>query len=208
MSSTQLDPTDPRPNPKSEAILAAGQRLFLQFGYGPVTMDAIAQAANVSKRTVYSHFSNKKVLFAGIMTQMCDLLGDRALPSEIPQTPLEETLTMLGQKFVDLVTSPNGLALFRIVVGETARFPELGTTFYETGPKRLIAFVAAYLHEQDRTGTLCVPAPEIAAIQFLELAKSGLHLRLLLGIGDPPTETEKEHAVAQAVALFIRAHAA
>ena len=185
----------------------AGQRLFLKFGYGAVTMDAIAQAANVSKRTVYSHFENKETLFAGVMTAMCSLLGDRALPAEIPEASPEEALTMLGRQFVDLVTSPNGLALFRIVIGESARFPELGATFYEAGPQRLVALIATYLREQDRTGNLRVPEPEIAAMQFLELAKSSHHLKLVLGIGDAPTTAEKDRAVAQAVACFIRAYA-
>lgn len=204
----QTDDANPAPNPKREAILVAAQHLFLKFGYGAVTMDAIAQTAKVSKRTVYSHFSSKEMLFAGLMTAMCDVLGDRALPAEIPKASPEEALTMLGRQFVDLVTSPNGLALFRIVVGEGARFPELGATFYETGPQRLVTLIATYLCEQDRAGNLRVPEPEIAAMQFLDLAKSSLHLRLLLGIVAAPTAAEKEQAVAQAVDCFIRAYAA
>jgi len=208
MQAAQSQETAPAPSPKREAILAAGQSLFLQFGYGAVTMDAIAETANVSKRTVYSHFANKEALFAGVMTAMCDLLGGSALPTEIPEAPPEEVLALFGHKFVNLVTSPNGVALFRIVVGESARFPELGAAFFETGPKRLVAFIATYLHEQNRNGTLRVPEPENAAMQFLDLAKSGVHLRLILGIGSKPTEAEKEQAVAKAVALFLSAHAA
>lgn len=200
-----LDPDD-APSPKREAILNAGCRLFLEYGYGAVTMDAIARDANVSKRTVYSHFANKEQLFAGVMTAMCDLLGDRALPAETPEGSLEQVLEMFGGKFVNLVTSPNGIALFRIVVGEAARFPELGASFYATGPKRLIDVIAAYLKEQDRKGTLTVPDAERAAMQFLDLAKSGVHLRLLLGVGGEATEAEKEDAVRQAVACFLRVY--
>ncbi len=201
-----LDP-DAAPSPKREAILKAGCRLFLEDGYGAVTMDAIARDANVSKRTVYSHFANKEQLFAGVMTAMCDLLGDRALPAETPAGSPEQVLEMLGAKFVNLVTSPNGVALFRIVVGESARFPELGATFYATGPKRLVDFIAAYLQEQDRKGTLAIPEPERAAMQFLDLAKSSVHLRLILGVGEEPSAAEKEAAVQQAVACFLRAYA-
>ncbi len=203
-----LDPLDPddAPSPKREAILNAGCRLFLEYGYGAVTMDAIARDANVSKRTVYSHFANKESLFAGVMTAMCDLLGDRALPTETPEGSPEQVLGMFGDKFVNLVTSPNGVALFRIVVGESARFPELGASFYATGPKRLVGVIAAYLKEQHRKGTLTVPDAERAAIQFLDLAKSGVHLRLILGIGEEATEAEKKDAVDQAVAFFLRAY--
>ncbi|MGB1548440.1 MAG: TetR/AcrR family transcriptional regulator [Alphaproteobacteria bacterium] len=197
---------DGAPNPKREAILRAGCRLFLEYGYGAVTMDAIAKDANVSKRTVYSHFASKESLFAGVMSAMCDLLGDRALPGETLDGPPEQVLTVIGEKFVNLVTSQNGIALFRIVVGESARFPELGTTFYATGPKRLVDSIAAYLREEDRKGTLKVDAPERAAMQFLDLAKSSVHLRLLLGVGDEPDEAEKQTAVREAVRCFLRVY--
>ncbi|MCE2510027.1 MAG: TetR/AcrR family transcriptional regulator [Alphaproteobacteria bacterium] len=199
------DPDD-APSPKREAILRAGCRLFLEYGYGAVTMDAIARDANVSKRTVYSYFASKESLFAGVMTAMCDLLGDRALPAETPDGPPEQVLQTVGEKFLNLVTSPNGIALFRIVVGESARFPELGATFYATGPKRLVDSIATYLKEQDRKGSLAVAEPERAAMQFLDLAKSSLHLRLVLGIGEEPDTAEKQAAVREAVGCFLRVY--
>ena len=50
-------------SPKRTAIVAAATELFTQSGYGAVSMDAIAAKAGVSKRTVYSHFPGKDVLF-------------------------------------------------------------------------------------------------------------------------------------------------
>ncbi|MEW5705060.1 MAG: TetR/AcrR family transcriptional regulator [Pseudomonadota bacterium] len=203
MESAQRPDQGQTPNPKRDAILAAGRQLFLEHGYGAVTMDRIAKKANVSKRTVYSHFANKESLFAGVMTAICDLLGGRALPTEIPTGPPAEVLTEIGRTFVNLVTAPDGIALFRIVVGESARFPKLGAVFYETGPARLVDCIASYLREQNRKGTLAVAEPEIAAMQFLDLAKSRFHLRLVLGIGEAPTDGEKARAVGCAVELFL-----
>ena len=62
-------------NPKRDAIVAAATELFLEHGFGDVSMDAIAAKAEVSKRTVYSHFENKARLFEGIMSDVCTL-GD------------------------------------------------------------------------------------------------------------------------------------
>src|SRR3546814_5485515 len=58
-------------SPKRAAIIAAATDLFTHSGYGAVSMDAIAAKAGVSKRTVYSHFPGKDVLFAAVMTRHC-----------------------------------------------------------------------------------------------------------------------------------------
>jgi AcrR family transcriptional regulator len=44
---------------KRQAILAAAERAFLNGGYDLVTMDGIADGANVSKATAYAHFGNR-----------------------------------------------------------------------------------------------------------------------------------------------------
>src|SRR5258705_7717365 len=129
---------------KAGKILEAARRVFMTDGYGAASMDAIAKAAGVSKATVYAHFSGKDQLFAAIIAQQCRVHS--AIPTlDDERAAPEETLRALGRKFADLVLSPEVLDLYRIVVSETARFPELGRTLYETGPKRGIGRLAEYL---------------------------------------------------------------
>ena len=57
---------------KYRAILKAASQMFLSQGYGPTSMDAVAEAAGVSKRTVYGHFDTKYALFsAGHSGSLC-----------------------------------------------------------------------------------------------------------------------------------------
>ena len=49
----------PRDASKREAILAAAHELFLKFGPDAITMHRLADAANVSKGTLYAHFEDK-----------------------------------------------------------------------------------------------------------------------------------------------------
>ncbi len=58
-------------SPKRDAIVVAATELFLEHGFGDVSMDTIAAKAEVSKRTVYSHFENKAQLFEGVMGDAC-----------------------------------------------------------------------------------------------------------------------------------------
>jgi AcrR family transcriptional regulator len=61
---------------ETEAILEAATEAFLSNGYAGTSMDEIAQAASVSKQTVYKHFADKKRLFSEIVTSMVDEVSD------------------------------------------------------------------------------------------------------------------------------------
>jgi TetR/AcrR family transcriptional repressor of mexJK operon len=195
-------------SPKRDAIVGAAIGLFLESGYGAVSMDAIAAAAGVSKRTVYSHFENKETLFGAVMGHLCSAMGGPTLDDGVPDGPPAQVLTDFGRKFLNIVSSPQALALYRVVTAEAPRLPELGEVFYEAGPRRFIDLMAAYLTEQDRKGTLRVAEPARAAAQFMAMIKDPLHLRLSLGVGPLPDQAELERAVASAVAVFLRGYTA
>ncbi len=55
-------------------------------------------------------------------------------------------------------------------------------------------------------GVLRVDDPELAARQFLDLCKTGIHLRLLLGDREPPTQEEIERNLNSAVKVFLAAY--
>jgi AcrR family transcriptional regulator len=50
----------------------SGLRLFIQHGYRKTSIDDIAQAARVAKRTVYLHFENKAAVFLAILKYLGD----------------------------------------------------------------------------------------------------------------------------------------
>ena len=67
--------------PKRQAILNAATELFVARGYGAVSMDAIARAADVSKATLYAHFESKDRLFARIVSDACQ---ENITPGDLP----------------------------------------------------------------------------------------------------------------------------
>ena len=102
---------EPPMTPKQESIVEAAAKLFLQHGFGDVSMDAIAAEAQVSKRTVYSYYQNKETLFGDIMLLLCKEQGGQErcplaqedlittlLPSEI----IRET----GAHVLRIISSP------------------------------------------------------------------------------------------------------
>ena len=190
-------------SPKRTAIIAAAAELFLHSGYGAVSMDAIAAKAAVSKRTVYSHFPGKDVLFAAVMTSHCDrMVGIDNLQLD-PETEPVEILSDLGVRLLSLVTSPEAVALFRIVVAEAERFPELGRTFFESGPLRWVEVLGPYLREQDRRGRLKIADPEAAATLLQHMVKDPLHMRCILGVQQSVSAAEIRAHVERTVGNFM-----
>ena len=51
-------------------MLEAAIAEFQACGYQSASMDAIAAAAGVSKRTLYNHFSSKEALFRALAAEM------------------------------------------------------------------------------------------------------------------------------------------
>lgn len=192
---------------KAAAILAAAFQVFMEQGYGAASMDAIARVAKVSKATIYSHFAGKQALFAAILSTRCQgLLG--AIPvSDVPDAAPAEILTAIGRHFLDTLACGEGLAIYRLVIAESPRFPEIGQIFYRHGPDRICNALAEYLAEQDRLGRLRVADPRLAAEQFFSAALGHMHLRVLLKVAaEPPGAEERARAVAHAVRLFIAGH--
>jgi AcrR family transcriptional regulator len=194
---------DEASSPKQAAIVAAATDLFTHSGYGAVSMDAIAAKAGVSKRTVYSHFPGKDVLFAAVMTRHCGKVSGGDVWTIDPEIEPREMLTDRGRRFLRLITSPEAIALFRTVTAEAERFPELGRAFFETGPKCWVGSFEAYLRAQDEKKRLRIPNPELAAKFLFTLLKDPLHLRRMLGVQTHVTEEEIDAHVDNVVEAFL-----
>lgn len=197
----------PPPSPKRAAIVQAATRLFLESGYSAVSMDTIACVAGVSKRTVYSHFENKESLFGGVMGDLCERLGETPVQSGDLGNDPRDVLTVLGCRLLTLITSPEAVALYRVVVGEVSRSPEIGEVFFRTGRAHVIEWLAAYFAEQNRGGALDIDDPGMAAWQFVEMVKGPIHIGLVLGTAPRPTPAEIDAAVARAVETFLHGYA-
>jgi TetR/AcrR family transcriptional regulator, mexJK operon transcriptional repressor len=193
------------PHGKAEAVLAAAERAFLAAGFGAVTMDAIAREANVSKATVYAHYTGKEELFGAVVARLSERRFYGFSVAALDPAEIEVSLTTIAARFLGLVLSQEAIALNRIIIGEVSRFPELGGVFWRAGPERTRAQIEAFLRRAAVIGSLAVPDPRLAAEQFIALARGEIHLRSLLRLEDPSDPAALSAAASRAVATFLRA---
>jgi TetR/AcrR family transcriptional regulator, mexJK operon transcriptional repressor len=169
-------------NARVHRILAAARTLFLKLGYGDTSMDAIARHAAVSKATLYSHFAGKDALFAALIVSECRHLSDQIGRRALDEPDIRDALLRVAHDFNNLLCTGYGLTMYRIVVAEAPRFPELGRVFYDSGPTVMIDRIANLLRQAADRGLLKVHDPRIAAIQFISLIRGELHLTRVLGL--------------------------
>lgn len=198
--------SQPRSKRKRLAILEAATAAFLESGYGAATMDEIATRAKVSKQTIYHHFGSKDVLFAAIVEQRCDAFLAPIATVELTAGDLAETLRLLGRDFLTRVLSPASLSLHRLLVSESARFPELGRLSYECGPARLVAGLAKLLAVHGPRHGLAIPDPDRSAEQFFGSLLGFVQLQAILCDNADECAAGIDSNVERTVSVFIAGH--
>jgi TetR/AcrR family transcriptional repressor of mexJK operon len=191
---------------KRRQILQAAFRLFLRHGFEATTMDAIAREAGVSKATVYAHAKNKQELFAGIVAGRAALIyGSVELQGAESAAP-EDALNRFARHFIQLILSPEAQGIYRLVVAEAPRNPELGRIFFEQGPRAVTQRLAAILEAQVKTGHLDIDDPLAAAQEFLGMLHGKFHLPCVLGVAGQPPVAELERAAERVVRTFLKVY--
>ncbi len=191
---------------KARQILDAAKRVFMQHGYGAASMDMVAREAGVSKATLYAHYTSKERLFALMVNETCLIQSNLLEPGVLDTLDFEEALHQIGTRFLNLLLSPEALAIHRVVVGEKLRFPELGKALFEFGPSVMLARLSALLTRGIEGAAIPSEDVMLAAQQFIGLLKGELHLRAILHLQTDFSEAQKRRVVDAAVRVFTAAY--
>ena len=200
----------PRSTRKRRAILDAATTVFLRNGYLGTSMDEIATTAGVSKQTVYKHFVDKEHLFVEIVTSTVDEVSDPVHEEVLKLADsgdVEADLRDLARRQLERVMQPRLLQLRRLVIGEANRFPQLGGAFYDRGPGRTIAALAAAFERLAARGALELGDSTLAATHFNWLIMSApVNEAMLLGRDEAPAPADLERYVDGGVRAFLAAY--
>lgn len=188
---------------KFDQVLDGARTVFMADGFEGASVDEIARVAGVSKATLYSYFSDKRLLFMEVATSECRRQSREALDNIDMSRPPRDVLGQAGRHFLRFITSKLGQQIFRICVAESDRFPELGRQFYASGPAVMRAEMAEYFAAAMDRNELFIEDMVMAADQFGELCKADLWPRLMFGMTDTITQGEIDRVVDGAVEMFM-----
>src|SRR5690606_29488385 len=94
---------------------------------------------------------------------------------------LREVLTAFGCQLMSLYMSPSVISIYRTVVAEAHRLPDLAKAFYAAGPARATKRLADILHIESAAGRIHVENCVHAADHFIGMIRDNLHLQVVLG---------------------------
>ena len=106
-----------------EAIVEAAARLFLERGFGSVSMDELAEAADVARRTLYNQFASKEEIFREMLLRVSGHLENAFPPGIETQGDVEDVLRLVARMIMELHRHPEYLGFLRMVVADSRQFP-------------------------------------------------------------------------------------
>jgi TetR/AcrR family transcriptional regulator, regulator of autoinduction and epiphytic fitness len=193
----QAAPSDPE---RRDTLLAAAEQVFLARGYVSTTMADIAQAAAMSKKTIYQVFASKKELFDALMM---DRLAVPRLQPEDGGRPAAAVLSSLLLDMARFVLSPKRIALTRLILAEIASTPEVGDVL-KARCVQAERTMQTWLALQVSRGIFDIADIPSAAAMLFGTAFGDFHWHLLLQLGEAPTEAAVRARIERSVAVFMR----
>jgi TetR/AcrR family transcriptional regulator, mexJK operon transcriptional repressor len=200
-------PTREEAEARDARLLDVATRLFIERGFDGTSIDAVAEAAGVSKPTVYARYDDKRDLFAAVLRgRIRKLLAPLSAAAEAQATEnspksIKTTLHELSRYMVAYTLAPEAGAVQRILYAQALHFPELANLANEEGWLRAVRGVSSILRQSAARGHIKVDDPELAAVMFLNLVLGHPRRLALYGIATDP-ETEERHRKA-AVEFFL-----
>jgi len=183
-----------------ERILAAARKIFLDGPPEHATMDAVAQQAGMSKKTIYREFKSQLELLGALLAENVADMGDFPLPK--PADDIELELYGMLVRMVTHFTSPRSMALARLLISEVRRYPELLNANKPRGfPRELLA---NWLGSPVVRSKYQIEDPEDAAAMLLGMVMqdSGFRLMMVSTATMPPHLIETR--ARRAVSIFLR----
>jgi TetR/AcrR family transcriptional regulator, mexJK operon transcriptional repressor len=182
-------PTADERRRRETEILNTALGVFLRTGYGACTVDELATAAQVTKRTLYAYYGDKAEVFAAMVRHLAAAVSLDAASDR-------DTLETLAARIVGRLHSDELVGLHQLVIAESTRFPELALILHSSGDARHIARLAEHIRaERD-------PAREQLAEPLFSLLLGERHRRRLLGIDPPPSPARAAAHADAALALL------
>jgi TetR/AcrR family transcriptional regulator of autoinduction and epiphytic fitness len=155
-----------RRNGSREAIVEAAERLFLERGFGAVSMDELAEAAGLARRTLYNQFASKEEIFREMLLRVSGQLEDAFPPGIETQGDVDDVLRLVAGMILELHKHPEYLGFLRMVVADSRQFPWIADEFaavMEPQTDRLVR----YLAHLTAMGILDCRNPMLAAHQLM-----------------------------------------
>lgn len=206
-ATAEIDAPGSGESAKRRQILDGARSVFLARGFDAASMGEIARAAGVSKGTLYVYFDSKEALFRDLIAEVKRATAERLTAFDPGDHDVATVLGRFARRLIAELTEPSHVALVRMVVGASEKFPDVGRAFFEAGPAFGALRLRDYLAAQAASGVLRIDDAETAAWQFMGMCNQPAMMATVFAAAPRPDPAAIERYARAAVAAFMRAHA-
>ena len=121
------------PDERPHQIVEAALEVFGERGLAGARLDDIAQRAGIAKGTIYLYFPNKEALFRDVILRTIVARLDRAehdLAGQDDRAPTAQLRTFM-HAWWEFASTPAFQTIYRLVIGELHRFPDIAQFYVE-----------------------------------------------------------------------------
>jgi TetR/AcrR family transcriptional regulator, mexJK operon transcriptional repressor len=184
-------------------ILEVATEFFLSEGYGSTTIEAVAARAGISKRTLYHRFEDKAALFAAVVHEIIAQIRPAAGALPVEGASLRDVLRHLAGMILHAALAPRAIALHRLVMAESGRFPDLARAVHgDDSTREATTFIGGLLAQETRDSRPSAVDEAFGAEQFVFMVVT-VPQRRAMGYGTPMTDAELALWADQSVDLFL-----
>lgn len=180
-------------------VMEVATDMFVNRGYAGTTLLDIAKQAGVATRTLYQHFGDKEAIFREVIFARDNATIDK--PTVEAEDDLVSALTKAARYSLEVSLRTRSIELMRLMIAESARFPELMSKVTNTIFTRFKGNVAAVFRQLCERGFIPEGDHDQSAELFVDLMLGNSTVMIYFGWRSArPTEED----VAVKVDLFIK----
>ena len=188
---------------KRQNILDAARVLFISAGYAATSIDKIVAVVGGSKSTVYRFFNSKEAILEELVDNEVEGHLGSLWDFELEGASMQDSLTLIAQDALLVLTSKYGTEFHRLSIGEAARLPSIGKMFYEHGPGAGHLGLENYFQMQAKLGHFICSDPAKAAEYFWAMLLHKTMLKRYLGISKPMDKKQAKAFAKRTVEDFL-----
>jgi AcrR family transcriptional regulator len=185
-------------------ILEAARHEFAHAGYAATSMENVARRGGVSTKTLYRLLPNKAALFEAMLTDRIEnflsVVRLKACDGSNVEAALTEALTVCAELMLD----GEVIALLRLIIADSDKFPEVAETFFTRAIIRTQDALANWLRAQQTRGTIALDDADTAAGMLLGMLAFQPQRSVMFGNRPAPTQEERAQRAKTCARLFLQ----
>jgi len=186
---------------RKKNVLEITKAIFIEDGYENLTIEAVSERSGISKKSVYSWFTNKSSLMKEVITDIADRTRDIMLKGAAAESRnIDDDLYNIAISILDAFCSKESISLSRFLIRESYKYPEFRQYIMSYALRDLEGILVDIFEKYQ--GSVTNIDSKALAHRFLNIVTGNLSIIIIHDL-DIPNAAERKRQAKEASRIFI-----